>query len=827
MNNKMVRKITNYLASFGVVIVVTLALFGMPAQANTSTGGPAPAHHFWGHVETNTGDPAPGVPVTAWINGEPRGSLTTDSSGQYGLDPLIDLTYYLNVTGLDNDIIEFRVDGQVAEETRLGVLVEDGGVYQWQWQDLAPSWQAIYQAGEVNALDLKYTPVVAPDVTSPAAITNLAVSGVSTDSIDLTWTAPGDDGSTGTASSYDIRYLEGTAITGSNWASATPASGEPSPQAAGSAESFTVSGLNSDTTYYFAIKTADEVPNWSDISNSPNGTTTAVPDDVPPAAITNLAVSGVTSVSANLIWTAPGDDGSTGTASSYDIRYRTDAAITTANWATATPASGEPSPQAAGSAESFTVTGLNPGTTYYFAIQTADEVPNLSGLSNSPSGTTEAPDTTPPAAVTLSVSGVTSSSVILTWTAPGDDGSTGTASFYDVRYRTGSAITTANWATATPASGEPSPQPAGSAESFTVNGLSLGTTYYFAIKTADEVPNWSGLSNSPSGSTEMTDTTPPAAVTLSVIAATSSAATLGWTAPGDDGNTGTASSYDIRYRTGSAITTANWVGSSQVFGETSPKPSGSSEAFTVTGLSSGTSYYFAIKTADEVPNWSGLSNSPMATTTGGGGGGGGGGAGGGGAVGGTETTEPTTPTNGEEPTPEEPAPEVPPEPTPPTGPAPTTPTPTTPPAVPAPAPPEPSPAPPTTPAPPSLAALFGVSNLLISPQTVAPEETVTITVDVTNSGEAADTYTVILEINGLVEGTEYVTLAAGESQQVSFTASKDTAGTYSVEVNGQSAAFTVVEPTQWILIAEIIGGVIVLALIIIFARRLYLAKIGY
>lgn len=103
----------------------------------------------------------------------------------------------------------------------------------------------------------------------------------------------------------------------------------------------------------------------------------------------------------------------------------------------------------------------------------------------------------------------------------------------------------------------------------------------------------------------------------------------------------------------------------------------------------------------------------------------------------------------------------------------------------------------------------------------------TITVDVTNSGEAADTYTVILEINGLVEGTEYVTLAAGESQQVSFTASKDTAGTYSVEVNGQSAAFTVVEPTQWILIAEIIGGVIVLALIIIFARRLYLAKIGY
>ena len=37
-----------------------------------------------------------------------------------------------------------------------------------------------------------------------------------------------------------------------------------------------VSGLNASTTYYFAIKTSDEVPNTSAISNSPSGTTTAV-----------------------------------------------------------------------------------------------------------------------------------------------------------------------------------------------------------------------------------------------------------------------------------------------------------------------------------------------------------------------------------------------------------------------------------------------------------------------------------------------------------------------------------------------------------------------
>ena len=37
----------------------------------------------------------------------------------------------------------------------------------------------------------------------------------------------------------------------------------------------TVSGLTASTTYYFGLETADEVPNWSAISNSPSGTTSA------------------------------------------------------------------------------------------------------------------------------------------------------------------------------------------------------------------------------------------------------------------------------------------------------------------------------------------------------------------------------------------------------------------------------------------------------------------------------------------------------------------------------------------------------------------------
>ena len=118
-------------------------------------------------------------------------------------------------------------------------------------------------------------------------------------------------------------------------------------------------------------------------------------------------------------------------------------------------------------------------------------------------------DTFPPSAVTdLATSNPTLTSITLTWTAPGDDGNTGTASEYDIRYST-SPITEANWDAATRCIGEPAPQPAGSSETFTVTSLSRGTTYYFALKTADEVPNWPQLSNVASGKTLSFVTPPP------------------------------------------------------------------------------------------------------------------------------------------------------------------------------------------------------------------------------------------------------------------------------------------------------------------------------
>lgn len=638
------------------------------------------------------------------------------------------------------------------------------------------------------------------DTTPPAAVANLTVSAVTSNSATLLWTAPGDDGNSGTAAVYDVRYST-SPITTANWGSATQASGEPTPAAAGNSQSFTIRGLAPSTTYYFALRTADEANNISPLSNVANATTAAPPpsDTTPPAAITDLQIVDVTSNSVRLSWTATGDDGNSGTGNRYDLRHST-SPITDANWGSAAQANGEPSPASAGTAQNFTVNGLAAGRTYYFALRTMDESSNASPISNVPSSmTTPAgpPDDIAPAAITtLMVSAMSSNNVTLSWIASGDDGNVGTATRYEVRYST-SAINDANWNSTSAIATPPPPTAAGTVQSVTASGLTPGATYYFAIKAFDDADNASALSNVPTGvpalnlfagtalvpsnsvwrflddgsdqgsswsamgfndsvwrsgparlgygiggeatlvsygasssakhittyfrrtfnvsdpaqysnlliqlvrddgaivclngvevyrsnmpeggvtsqtraASDVTgsgsqkwyprnvspallvagenvvaveihqdapstpdlsfnlqlsaattgnppppppgDTTPPAAViNLAAIATSATSASISWTAPGDDGNVGTAASYDLR-RSTSPITEANWSSATQVSGEPAPAIAGTTQSMTASGLASGATHYFALRTRDAAGNLSPLSNVASAAT---------------------------------------------------------------------------------------------------------------------------------------------------------------------------------------------------------------------
>lgn len=110
------------------------------------------------------------------------------------------------------------------------------------------------------------------------------------------------------------------------------------------------------------------------------------------------------------------------------------------------------------------------------------------------------------------------------------------------------------------------------------------------------------------------DNVQPSPVTdLAAGEVTTTSITLTWTATGDDGIVDMAYLYDIRY-SDAPINGDNWNDANQVAGEPIPQTAGSPEIFTLTGLTSGVTYYMALKVSDEVGNCSDLSNVPGATT---------------------------------------------------------------------------------------------------------------------------------------------------------------------------------------------------------------------
>jgi hypothetical protein len=114
------------------------------------------------------------------------------------------------------------------------------------------------------------------DTQAPAAITNLTLNTPALNSLNLAWTAPSDVGPAGKAATYEIRYSTSN-ITDANFSSASLASAAPVPGNAGTSQTYSLSGLNADTTYFVAIKSRDASGNLSAISNVPSLRTLANP----------------------------------------------------------------------------------------------------------------------------------------------------------------------------------------------------------------------------------------------------------------------------------------------------------------------------------------------------------------------------------------------------------------------------------------------------------------------------------------------------------------------------------------------------------------------
>ncbi len=95
---------------------------------------------------------------------------------------------------------------------------------------------------------------------------------------------------------------------------------------------------------------------------------------------------------------------------------------------------------------------------------------------------------------------------------------------------------------------------------------------------------------------------PDKATAMSIVDMASSHATLGFTAPGDDGNVGRVSSYEIRFSVRGAITDANFDAATLVTTPLVPVGAGEQQQFTLDALLPETTYSIAIRPFDNCRN---------------------------------------------------------------------------------------------------------------------------------------------------------------------------------------------------------------------------------
>ncbi|MCX6001517.1 MAG: hypothetical protein NTY79_03145 [Chloroflexi bacterium] len=88
-------------------------------------------------------------------------------------------------------------------------------------------------------------------------------------------------------------------------------------------------------------------------------------------------------------------------------------------------------------------------------------------------------------------------------------------------------------------------------------------------------------------------------------------------------------------------------------------------------------------------------------------------------------------------------------------------------------------------------AQFEIASLDIKPAEVTVGDTVSISAKITNIGGTGGAYSATLSVDGKRIDTKYINVDPGSSQTVTFSLSKDAAGTYEIGIGTRSATLTV------------------------------------
>ncbi|NHI03707.1 hypothetical protein DYY67_0777 [Candidatus Nitrosotalea sp. TS] len=349
--------------------------------------------------------------------------------------------------------------------------------------------EAINQLGTGSA-GVSSLAVTAGDV--PAQTTGLTLSMTSTTSASLSWIAP-------ISNSYSIiQYEIDYSTDGNTWTEV--------PNAKPVLTSYTVSSLTSNTLYYFRVSAINELGTGN--PSSPISTTTL------PLSPPNIAATTVSDSKINLSWAAP-----SGTITGYKIERSIDGST----WSAVTSNTGT-------ATTSYSDTGLNPSTTYYYRIFAIGDGGTGSASSIASATTT----TTAPSS--LSATSISTSQINLSWAAP-----SGTITGYEIER----SIDGSTWSAVTSNTGT-------ATTSYSDTGLLSNTMYIYRVSALS-----SGGQSLPSG-TSSTDTYPDPPSPISTTAKAGEKILLSWTPPS---GTGQIRSYKIERSTDGN----NWPNTPLVF----------------------------------------------------------------------------------------------------------------------------------------------------------------------------------------------------------------------------------------------------------------------
>jgi titin len=332
------------------------------------------------------------------------------------------------------------------------------------------------------------TPKAASASSAPGAPTGLAATAVSSSKIELSWTAPANNGGY-PVTGYKIEYKKGTGVYASlvsNTANTTAA--------------YSHTGLVTGTAYTYKVSAINSIGTGT-ASAEASATPTTASAAVAPGAPTGIIATPVSATQVNLSWSAPSNGGSAITG--YKIEYKSGTgaySVLVANTASASTA--------------YSHTGLTTGTAYTYKVSAINSIGTGTAsaeASATPTTASQPSTATAPGSTSLTATPVSATQVNLSWSAPSNGGSAITGYKIEVKKGAGSFETLAANASST-------------STTYAHTGLTVGTTYYYRVSAINSI------GTGPAGDASATpkETTTP---TLTATATSPTQISLSWTAP--------------------------------------------------------------------------------------------------------------------------------------------------------------------------------------------------------------------------------------------------------------------------------------------------------